>query len=62
MGRIQAPKQPAKHHLDFLDADLVLESEFRLEVETIRNGEHRQQAFAYVFEMLKVLTVVYLPP
>lgn len=51
-----------KHRLDFLDADLVLESEFRLEVETIRNGEHRRQAFAYVFEMLKVLTVVYLPP
>lgn len=50
-----------KHSLDFLDADLVLESEFRLEVESIRHGEHRRQAFAYVFEVLTVLTVVYLP-
>jgi hypothetical protein len=50
-----------KHRLGFLDADLVLESEFRLEVESIRNGEYRRQGFAYVFEALTVLTVVYLP-
>ena len=50
-----------KHGLDFLDADVVLESELRLEVESIRRGEHRRQAFAYVFEVLAVLTVVYLP-
>jgi uncharacterized DUF497 family protein len=50
-----------KHGLDFSDADLVLESELRLEVQSIRHGEHRRQAFAYVFEVLTVLTVVYLP-
>jgi len=50
-----------KHKLDFSDADLVIESPYRLDIETIRNGEHRQQSFAYVFELLTVLTVVYLP-
>jgi uncharacterized protein len=50
-----------KHGLDFADADLVLESELRLELESSRVGELRQQAFAYVFEALTVLTVVYLP-
>lgn len=50
-----------KHRLDFMDADLVLESGFRLEVETMRKGEHRRQAFAYVFEVLTVLAVVYVP-
>lgn len=49
-----------KHGLDFSDADLVLESQFRLEVDSTRHGEHRRQAFAYVFEVLTVLTVVYL--
>jgi uncharacterized DUF497 family protein len=50
-----------KHRLDFIDADYVLESPYRLDIETIRNGEVRQQSFAYVFECLAVLTVVYLP-
>lgn len=44
-----------------MDADLVLESPYRLDIETERHGEHRQQSFAYVFDMLMVLTVVYLP-
>lgn len=50
-----------KHQLDFIDADYVIESPFRLDIETERNGERRQQSFAYVFEQLLVLTVVYLP-
>ncbi|WP_410343133.1 BrnT family toxin [Thioalkalivibrio sp.] len=51
----------SKHGLDFLDADLVLESPYRLEVDSERSGERRRQAFAYVSEVLTVLTVVYLP-
>ena len=50
-----------KHHLDFSDAGLVLDSEFRLDVETVRKDEERTQSFAYVFEELAVLTVVHLP-
>lgn len=50
-----------KHHLDFADAGLVLDSQFRLDVESVRNGEQRTQSFAYVFDRLAVLTVVYLP-
>ena len=50
----------AKHHLDFLAADLVLESPYCWVIESARNGEIRHQAFAYVFEVLTVLTVVYL--
>jgi len=30
-------------------------------VQTERNGETRQQSFAYVFDFLVVLTVVYIP-
>ena len=50
-----------KHRLDFTDADLVVESPVRFDVEVIRNGERRQQSFAYVFDLLAVLTVVYVP-
>lgn len=50
-----------KHGLDFLQAALVLESPYRIEVLSERNGERRLQAFAYVFEALAALTVVYLP-
>jgi uncharacterized DUF497 family protein len=49
-----------KHHLDFSDAGLVLDSQFRLDVESIRNEEGRTQSFAYVFDRLAVLTVVHL--
>lgn len=49
----------AKHHLDFSDADLVLESTVKLTIDIERNGEHRKQVFAYVLEVLTVLTVVY---
>lgn len=50
-----------KHGLDFSDADLVLESHYRLDIPSERNGERRVQSFAYVFEVLTVLTVVFLP-
>jgi uncharacterized DUF497 family protein len=50
-----------KHRLDFNDADLAIESPYRLNIETERNGECRQQSFAYVFDRLTVLTVVYIP-
>ena len=48
-----------KHHLDFADADCVLESPFRLDIDTVRNHEHRTQSFAYVFNFLAVLSVVH---
>jgi hypothetical protein len=47
-----------KHGLDFLRAGLVLESPYRMEIATKRQGEKRIQAFAYVFDVLAVLTVV----
>ena len=50
-----------KHHLDFVDAGLVLDSQFRLDVESVRNNEELTQSFAYVFDKLAVLTVVHLP-
>jgi uncharacterized DUF497 family protein len=39
----------------------VLESHYRWVIDSERNGEVRRQAFAYVFDVLTVLTVVYLP-
>lgn len=50
-----------KHHLDFAAADMVLESPYVLIVESPRHGEARKQAFAYVFEVLAVLTVAFVP-
>ena len=50
-----------KHGLDFLRAGLVLESPYRVDVVSDRAGEHRIQSFAYVLEVLTVLTVVHLP-
>ena len=32
-----------KHHLDFVDAGLVLDNQFRLDVESVRNKEERIQ-------------------
>lgn len=51
----------AKHGLDFADADLVLDNPLKWEVESVRSDEWRRQAFAYVFNLLAVLTVVYVP-
>lgn len=53
-------KNLKKHGLDFNDAGKVLESPFRLDVETVRNKEMRTQSFAYVFDHLAVLTVVHI--
>lgn len=49
-----------KHGLDFADAPMVLESPYRLDVGSVRNGEARMQSFAYVFDVLAVLTVVHV--
>jgi uncharacterized DUF497 family protein len=49
----------SKHNLDFANAYCVLESPFRLDVDTVRNDEHRTQSFAYVFDCLAVLSVVH---
>jgi len=50
-----------KHQLDFADAGLVLSNIYRLEFESVRNGQVRRQTFAYVSEVLTVLTVIWLP-
>jgi len=50
-----------KHQLDFADAGVVLSNRYRLVFEIVRNGEIRRQAFAYVAEVLTVLTVIWLP-
>jgi len=50
-----------KHGLDFIAADRVLTSPYRLDVESQRNNEIRIQSFAYLFDVLAVLTVVHLP-
>ena len=50
-----------KHQLDFADAGLVLSNRYRLVFEIVRNEEVRRQAFAYVAEVLTVLTVIWLP-
>jgi uncharacterized DUF497 family protein len=49
-----------KHGLDFIDAVMVLESPYRLDVENVRGSEERTQSFAYVFDVLAVLTVVHV--
>ncbi len=49
-----------KHGLDFIDAVMVLDSKYRLDVKSVRNLELRTQAFAYLFDVLAVLTVVYV--
>lgn len=54
-------KNLEKHQLDFVDAGLVLSNRYRLVFEIVRNGEIRRQAFAYVAEVLTVLTVIYQP-
>ncbi|MDW0382588.1 BrnT family toxin, partial [Mannheimia haemolytica] len=49
----------AKHGLDFADADEVLSSPYRFDVEVIRNNEFRIQSFAYSFGRLLVLSLAY---
>jgi uncharacterized protein len=50
----------AKHGLDFMDCLMVLDSPYRLDVQATRNREARTQSFAYVFDVLAVLTVVHV--
>ena len=50
-----------KHGLDFVRAKFVLESEYVLIVDSERKSEPRKQAFAYVFDVLTVLTVAFVP-
>jgi hypothetical protein len=57
---IKRTKNLNKHHLDFADAALVLDSQLRLDVVSVRNNEQRTQSFAYVFDRLAVLTLVHL--
>jgi uncharacterized protein len=49
-----------KHGLDFIDSVMVLDSPYRLDVDSMRGIELRTQSFAYVFEVLTVLTVVHV--
>lgn len=49
-----------KHGLDFMDSVMVLDSPYCLDVDSVRGIELRMQSFAYVFEVLTVLTVVYV--
>lgn len=49
-----------KHGFDFKDAYLVLESDIRFDVPTLRRGERRIESFAYVYDQLKVLMVVHV--
>ena len=49
-----------KHGWDFVDAIAVLDSPYRLDVQSARNRELRTQSFAYVFDVLAVLTVVHV--
>jgi uncharacterized DUF497 family protein len=49
-----------KHGLDFIDAIAVLDSPYRLDVQSARNQELRTQSFAYVFDVLAVLTLVHV--
>jgi uncharacterized DUF497 family protein len=51
-----------KHGFDFANADWVLDSTLRLDVQTVRDTargpELRVQSFSYVLNVLAVLTVV----
>lgn len=48
-----------KHGLDFTQADEVLNSRYRLDIEVVRAGEVRVQFISYVMGHLAVLTVVH---
>lgn len=52
-------KNLLKHGLDFADADEVLSSPYRFDVEIIRNDELRTQSFAYSFGRLLVLSLAH---
>ena len=48
-----------KHGLDFADADQVLESHYRLDIEIWRSNELRTASLSYVLGQLAVLMVVH---
>ncbi len=48
-----------KHGLDFADANEVLESHYRWDVQIIRNGELRTQSISYALGFLAVLSVAH---
>jgi uncharacterized DUF497 family protein len=48
-----------KHGLDFADANEVLESCYRFDIDIVRNGELRTQSISYALGFLAVLTVVH---
>ena len=50
-----------KHGLDFVDAARLLDRPYRLDVERASGGEWWTQSFAYVFDVLAVLTCVHDP-
>ena len=51
----------ANHGLDFADAVWVLESRYRLDILSVRDGEARMQSLSYVVDRLAVLSLVHLP-
>ncbi len=54
-------KNLRKHGLDLRDGWKVLESRYRMEVDSTRDQEPRKQVFAYVYDVLSVLSLVYAP-
>lgn len=60
MGPEKRQSNLDKHGLDFIDSVMVLDNRYRLDVKGVRNREHRTQSFAYVFDVLAVLTVVHV--
>jgi uncharacterized DUF497 family protein len=48
-----------KHGLDFANANEVLESRYRLDIDVFRNDELRTQSLSYVTGILAVLTLVH---
>lgn len=57
---VKRQKNLQKHGLDFCDADEVLSSPYRFDVQTIRNNELRTQSFAYSFGRLLVLSLAHI--
>lgn len=49
----------AKHGLDFIDASLVFEDCYRIEQESLRNGEMRYQTLGIVNDIVVLLVYTY---
>ncbi len=48
-----------KHGLDFADANEVLQSSYRWDIDIVRSGEIQTQSISYVMGLLAVLAVVH---